>query len=307
MKHSNSPIAWRQGFAQSTTTGLNMAWEIAGPDDAETILMVAGLGCQLTMWNDDFCAPLLERGYRLVRFDNRDIGLSDQHPTHMKVNVPATFIRNKFGLQTPTNYRLDTMGNDAIGLIDALELNRPHLLGISMGGMISQIVAAKAPEKIGKLVTLMSSTNNPKLPMPTPNVLHNMFLKKPKSQKIDDVVEHVERVFTAIGSPGYPPDPIKLRERARLSYHRAYKPAGVLRQTHCVVATGSIEEYTRAIKVPTCVIHGLDDPLLKKACSERIAKLVPNSRLHLIKGLGHDLPEPLAPTFAEIIHSHLTN
>jgi len=145
------------------------------------------------------------------------------------------------------------------------------------------------------------------LPMPTPNVLHNMFLKKPKSQNIEDVVEHVERVFTAIGSPGFPPDPIKLRERARISYNRAYKPAGVLRQTHCVVATGSIEDYTRAIKVPTCVIHGLDDPLLKKACSERIAKLVPNSRLHLIKGLGHDLPEALAPTFAEIIHSHLEN
>eukprot|EP01030_Chromulinospumella_sphaerica_P007273 gene7273-7115_t len=152
-------------------------------------------------------------GYRLVRFDNRDIGLTDQHPTSMKVNVPATFIRNKLGLPTPTNYKLDTMANDAIGLIDALELKRPHLLGISMGGMISQIVAAKAPEKIGKLVTLMSSTNNPKLPMPTPNVLHNMFLKKPKSQKIDDVVAH---------------------------------------------------------------------------------------------GLGHDLPEPLAPTFAEIIHSHLS-
>lgn len=307
MKHSNPPITWRQGFAQSTTTGLNMAWEMAGPEDAETILMVAGLGCQLTMWNDDFCAPLLERGYRLVRFDNRDIGLSDQHPTHMKVNVPATFLRNKLGLKTPTNYKLDTMGNDAIGLIDALGLKRPHLLGISMGGMISQIVAAKAPEKVGKLVTLMSSTNHPKLPMPTPNVLHNMFLKKPKSQNIDDVVEHVERVFTAIGSPGFPPDPIKLRERARLSYNRAYKPAGVLRQTHCVVATGSIEDYTKAIKVPTCVIHGMDDPLLKKACSERIVKLVPNSRLHLIKGLGHDLPEPLAPTFAEIIHSHLKN
>lgn len=305
MKNQNMHIDWQQGFAKSATTGLNMAWEIAGPADGETIFMVAGLGCQLTMWNDDFCRPLLERGYRLVRFDNRDIGLTDQHPTSMKVNVPATFIRNKLGLKTPTNYKLDTMANDAIGLMDALELKRPHLLGISMGGMISQIVAAKAPEKIGKLVTLMSSTNNPKLPMPTPNVLHNMFLKKPKSQKIDDVVEHVERVFTAIGSPGYPPDPAKLRERARNSYQRAYKPAGVLRQTHCVVATGSIEDYTREIRVPTCVIHGLDDPLLKKACSERIAKLVPNSRLHLIKGLGHDLPEPLAPTFAEIIHSHL--
>ncbi len=298
-------ITWQQGFTRSNTTGLNLAWEQAGPKDGETILMVAGLGCQLTMWSDEFCAPLLDKGYRLVRFDNRDIGLSDQHPTNMRVNVPATFIRNKFGLKTPTNYKLDTMAEDAIGLIDAMGLKRPHLLGVSMGGMISQIVAAKTPEKIGKLVTLMSSTNNPKLPMPSANVMHNMFLKKPKSSQIDDVVAHVERVFTAIGSPGYPADPARLRERARKSYMRAYKPAGVLRQTHCVVATGSIEDYTREIKVPTCVVHGLDDPLLRKACSERIAKLVPNSRLHLIKGLGHDLPEALAPTFADIIHGHL--
>lgn len=299
-------IDWQSGFARSTKTGLNMAWETAGPQDGETILMVAGLGCQLTMWSDEFCAPLLERGYRLVRFDNRDIGLSDQHPSHMRVNIPATFLRNKLGLKTPTNYRLDLMADDAIGLIDALSLKRPHLLGISMGGMISQIVAAKAPEKIGKLTTLMSSTNSPRLPMPSPSVMHNMFLKKPKSQQIDDVVEHVERVFTAIGSPAYPTDPVKLREKARRSYNRSYKPAGVLRQTHCVVATGSIEDFTRAIKVPTCVIHGLDDRLLKKACSERIAKLVPGSRLHLIKGLGHDLPDPLANTFADIIHSHIS-
>lgn len=305
MNNTNQPIAWQKGFAKSTTTGLNMAWESAGPEQAETILMVAGLGCQLTMWSDEFCAPLLERGYRLVRFDNRDIGLTDQHPTSIKVNVPATFLRNKLGLKTPTNYTLDVMADDAIGLLDALQLKRPHLLGISMGGMISQIMAAKAPEHVGKLITLMSSTNNPKLPMPAPKVINNMFLKKPKSQNIDDVVEHVERVFTTIGSPGYPPDLTKLREKARKSYNRAYKPAGVLRQTHCVVATGSIEEYTRKVQAPTCVIHGLDDPLLKKACSERIAKLIPNARLHLIKGLGHDLPEQLAPTFAEIIHSHL--
>ena len=306
MQHDNKGIDWEHGFAQSTTTGLNMAWEIAGPADGETIFMVAGLGCQLTMWNDEFCAPLLERGYRLVRFDNRDIGLSDQHPSNMKVNVPATFIRNKLGLKTPTNYKLDTMANDAIGLIDALKLKRPHLLGVSMGGMIAQIVAAMAPEKIGKLVTLMSSTNHPRLPMPTPHVMHNMFLKKPKSSSLEDITAHVERVMKAIGSPEYPQDVAKVRERVKKSYHRAYKPAGVLRQTHCVVATGSIEDYTRHIKAPTCVIHGLADPLLRKACSERIAMLVPNSRLHLIKGLGHDLPEPLAPTFAKIIHSHLS-
>lgn len=300
-----SSIQWTAGKAKSTTTGLNMAWEATGPNNAPTILLVAGLGCQLTMWHDSFCQALLDQGYRLVRFDNRDIGLTDDHPTHIRVNIPATFLRAKLGLATPTNYQIETMADDAIGLIEALGLNRPHLLGISMGGMISQIVAAKAPEKIGKLITLMSSTNSPKLPGPTPNVMLNMFIKKPKSQHVEHVAEHVERVFTAIGSPGYPPNRALIRERVRMSYARAYRPAGVLRQTHCVVATGSIEKFTKQIKVPTCVIHGVDDPLLKKECSERIAKLVPGSKLHLIKGLGHDLPEALSPMFAEIVHAHI--
>lgn len=298
-------INWTAGKTQSTT-GLNMAWESAGPEQAPTILLVAGLGCQLTMWHDHFCQPLLDLGYRLVRFDNRDIGLSDQHPSHIKVNIPATFLRAKLGLKTKSNYSIETMADDAIGLIDALGLQRPHLLGISMGGMISQVMAAKAPQKIGKLITLMSSTNSPKLPGPTPNVMLNMFLRKPKSQRVDDVAAHVERVFTAIGSPGYPPVPAEIRARVKESYARAYKPAGVIRQTHCVVANGSIERFTQSITVPTCVIHGMDDPLLKKECSERIAKLIPNSKLHLIQGLGHDLPEGLSLNFSTIIHQHLS-
>lgn len=300
----NTPIQWQQGTSRSTTTGLNMAWEMAGPDNAPTIVLVAGLACQLTMWNDAFCQPLLDKGYRLLRFDNRDMGLTEEHPQTLPMNVPLTILRTRLGLKTPTHYTLDVLADDALGLIQALQLNRPHLLGISMGGMIAQIMAAKRPELIGKLVTLMSSTNNPNLPPPSPKVMLNMFLRRPKSKAVDDVVEHVERLFTTIGSPGYPPDRNEIRQRARAAYARSYRPAGALRQTHGVIATGSIEHYTRQIKVPTCVIHGLDDPLLKKACSERIAKLVPDARLHLIKGLGHDLPAALAPTFAEIVHAH---
>lgn len=298
------PIRWSNGMTTSTT-GLNMAWESAGNPDAPVILLIGGLGCQLTMWHDQFCQPLIDAGYRLIRFDNRDIGLTDQHPTSMRVDIQKTFIKKKFGMKVESNYSIETMADDALGLIEALGLTKPHLIGISMGGMIGQIMAAKGGDKIGKLVTLMSSTNHPRLPGPTLKVLLNMFLKKPKSQQIDDVVEHVERVMTTIGSPGYPPNLEKLRERTRNSYARAYKPAGVIRQTHCVLSTGSIEEFTKQIKVPTCVIHGVQDPLLKKACSERIHKLIPHSKLHLIDGLGHDLPDELGPHFAKIIHAHL--
>lgn len=297
-------ISWTSGITTSTT-GLNMAWESAGDENAQPILLIAGLGCQLTMWHDEFCKPLIAKGYRVIRFDNRDIGLSDNHPTSMRVNIQSTFLRNKLGLKTPTNYTIDVMADDALGLIDAMGLKSPHLVGVSMGGMISQIMAAKAPEKIGKLVVLMSSTNSPKLPGPSLNVLYNMFLRKPKSQRLDDVVEHVERVMTAIGSPAYPPNIEKLRERTKSAYARSYKPAGVVRQTHCVVATGSIEKYTKDVKVPTCIIHGLQDPLLKKACGERIHHLIKGSRLHLIDGLGHDLPDEMSQQFGEIITTHL--
>lgn len=304
MFNDKLPIEWQAGQVRSTT-GLNMAYEQAGPEQAPTIVLIAGLGCQLTMFADHFCRPLLQAGYRLLRFDNRDMGLTDEHPTPFKVNIPATFVRAKLGLSSPSPYTLETMADDALGLIKALQLQRPHLLGVSMGGMIGQIMAAKAPEQIGKLVTLMSSTNHPDLPGPTANVMLNMFLRKPKSKHVDHIVEHVERVFTAIGSPGYPLDVPDIHRRTRAAYARSFRPAGALRQTQCVVASGSIEHFTKSILVPTCVIHGMDDPLLKRACGERIAKLVPDAKLHLIKGLGHDLPQPLSERFGEIIHSHL--
>lgn len=284
-----------------------MAWESAGHETAPTILLIAGLASQLTMWNDDFCAPLIEHGYRLVRFDNRDMGLTEEHPKHMRVNIPLTFMRNKLGLYTPSNYKLDLLADDTLGLIEALKLNKPHLLGISMGGMVAQIMAAKAPDSLGKLVLLMSSTNHVRLPMPSMNVMRNMFLKVPKSHDMEDVVKHVERVMTAIGSPAYPTSPEKLRTRARAAYERSFRPTGTLRQTHSVIATSSIEPYTREIRQATCVIHGLHDPLLKKECAQRICSLVPNSQLHLIPGLGHDLPEALSGTFGKIIHSHLSS
>ncbi|MDX1670062.1 MAG: alpha/beta hydrolase, partial [Limnobacter sp.] len=183
----NSSIQWTHGITTSTT-GLNMAWEAAGDEKGPVVLLIGGLGCQLTMWHDEFCKPLLDLGYRLIRFDNRDIGLTDQHPSSMRVNVQRTYIQKMMGKKVPTNYTLEQMADDALGLIDALNLDKPHLVGISMGGMIGQIMAAKGADKIGKLVTLMSSTNHHRLPGPTLKVFFNMFLRKPKSQKEDDVV-----------------------------------------------------------------------------------------------------------------------
>lgn len=304
METALAPITWNTGKTK-LSNGLTFCWESAGNETAPTVLLVAGLACQLTMWHNPFCLALLKRGYRVVRFDNRDAGLTSDHPHPFKTNVYSTFMRYHLRMGTPANYTLETMADDTLELIDGLELKKPHLVGISMGGMITQIAAAKQPEKVNKIVLLMSSTNCPTMPVPSLSVLVNMFIRKPKSSRIDDVVEHVERVMRTIGSPAYPLDRDLLHERTREAYKRAFRPEGILRQTQSVIATGSIENFTQRIKAPACIIHGLADPLLKPSCAERLNKLIPNSKVRFIEGLGHDLPDPLSERFSTIMHEHL--
>ncbi|NJM33170.1 MAG: alpha/beta hydrolase [Limnobacter sp.] len=303
-KPTGSLIDWKADRTQSTT-GLHMAWESAGREDAPTIVLIAGLACQLTLWHDDFCLPLLQLGYRLIRFDNRDVGLTDEHPAYQPASIPFTFLKNRFGVGTRSMYTLETLADDALGLITALGLEKPHLVGISMGGMIAQIMAAKAAQKIGKLVLLMTGTNQRDLPPPAVKVMWSMFMRKPRSDSEQDVVLHTERVMRIIGSRAYPTDRETLRKRIQAAYRRAFHPLGIIRQTHCVVASGSIAHFTRVIAVPTLIVHGTKDRLLKPACAIRLEKLIAGSKLHFIPGLAHDLPEQLSQTFAGLIHAHL--
>ncbi len=295
-------IEWTQGYV--TANGLRLAYETAGSTGAPALLLVAGLGCQLTMWPDAFCLELLNKGYRVIRFDNRDIGLSEDSNRGVRFNIPMDFVKARLGLTIRSNYTLHDMADDAAGLIEALKLDKPHVVGISMGGMISQLIAAKYPGRVGRLSILMSSTNSPRLPGPTANVVHQMFLKAPRDKSAQAYCEHVARVFTAIGSPQYPTSQADLRSAAMASFERSRRPAGVLRQTNAIMASGSIEKWTAQVKAPTLVIHGQDDPLLRLACGQRVAQLIPAAKLEVIPGMGHDLPGPLLPRLAHLIHQH---
>lgn len=294
--------AWQTGTVNAN--GIHLFYESAGPVSAPAVVLVAGLGCQVTMWPEVFCLHLLECGFRVIRFDNRDIGLSSEVNRHVKVSMPVAFLKAKLGLPIASNYTLMDMADDLIGLLDALQLPSAHVVGISMGGMISQIAAAKHPQRIASLSLIMTSTNHPSLPGPDAKVLHKMFLKRPRDASVDAFCDHIEGVFSAIGSPDYPTPRQELRAAAQHSYHRSRRPAGVMRQTNAVVATGSIEEFTRRISTPSLVIHGAKDPLLKPACGKRVAKLIPGAHLELIEGMGHDLPDALCPKLARLIALH---
>lgn len=295
-------IDWQRGEAEAN--GITLQYEIAGPAQGEPLLLVMGLSAQLIHWPDAFCAQLAARGFRVIRFDNRDIGLSGSGNRGIRFNLQRDMLRSKLGLKPEANYTLHDMARDTIGLLDALGIRRGHLAGASMGGMISQIVAATFPERVLSLTSIMSSTNSPKLPMPRPDVL--LKLAPPFGVKHDraSVIARTVALFEAIGSPGYPTSRAEREKTAADAFDRAYRPAGIARQTHAILATGSFEDLLGNVRAPTQVVHGLDDPLVRPAGGKRSAQLIPGARLALVEGMGHDFPEGLFPRWVELINDN---
>ena len=294
-----APISWQRGDAD--VHGLKIHYEMAGPAHGDPLLLVMGLGGQLVLWPDAFCAQLIAQGFRVIRFDNRDIGLSGSGNRRVPIRLQRDMVLSKLGAKISANYTLHDLAKDTVGLMDALGIAKAHLVGVSMGGMISQIVAGRYPDRVLSLTSIMSNTNSPKLPLPKLSVL--LRLAPPFGVRHDraSVIARTVKLFEMIGSPGYP-TPLAERERiAALAFDRAYKPSGVLRQTHGILATGSFEELLPHITAPTQVIHGLDDPLVPVAGGKRSAQLIRGARLELIKGMGHDFPAGLFPRWTQLI------
>lgn len=294
-----TPLAWQRGDV--TANGIKIHYEMTGPAHGDALLLVMGLSAQLVHWPDAFCAQLVDKGFRVIRFDNRDIGLSGSGASRVRIRLQRDMLRSKLGAKIDANYTLYDMAKDTVGLLDALGIAKAHLVGASMGGMISQIVAATHPERVLSLTSIMSSTNSPKLPLPKFSVL--LQLAPPFGVKHDraSVIARVVKMFGLIGSPGYP-TPLAERQRvAALAFDRAYRPAGMLRQTHGILATGSFEHVLGNVQAPTQVIHGLDDPLVNVAGGRRSAQLIRGAKLELIPGMGHDFPAGLFPRWVELI------
>ncbi|MDV7134281.1 alpha/beta fold hydrolase [Williamsia muralis] len=291
-----SEIENRVGTAQ--VGDITIAYEDMGDPNDPAVLLIMGLSAQLTFWQTAFCESIAARGYRVIRFDNRDIGLS----THLDgVRVGGSMLtrmaRHQLGLPSDVPYTLVDMAQDAVGLLDTLEIEKAHVVGGSMGGMIAQVLAGRHPERVLSLAIFFSSTNEAFLPPPDPRKLWALLSGPGKGATREAYIENAAKAIRAIGSPKYELSWDEALRRSTAAYDRAHDPAGVVRQTCAVMGTGSLKKYTTAIAAPTVVIHGKADGLMRPSGGKAIARAIKGSKLVLIDGMGHDLPEPLWPQF----------
>ncbi|WP_375177396.1 alpha/beta fold hydrolase [Marinobacter mobilis] len=283
-----------------TANGLSFCVETRGDPQGEPVIFIMGLGAQMTLWPEALLDAYAREGYRVIRFDNRDIGLSSHLQERLQGHPLTVMARHRLGLTVDGPYSLYDMATDVRGLMKAMGLESAHLVGVSMGGMIAQLVASTWPRQVRSLLLIMTSTNSPRLPMPKPQLIVRLAGMGPKGHDEASVVERGADFWRAIQSPGYPADEGRIRERIANEFRRSYHPAGILRQTRAILATGSLSPLTRRITLPTTIVHGTDDPLVRPQAARQLAYLLPHARLELIKGMGHDLPEPLLPRFAEL-------
>jgi len=289
-------------MARAEANGISIEYDSLGDEDAETILLVAGLGMQMIRWSAEFRETLAAQGFRVVRFDNRDVGLT----THFNdVPVPelnAVAAAVALGQRPDVPYTLYDMADDAAALLDVLEIERAHVVGASMGGMIAQLVASEHPHRTASLTSIMSNTGNPALPPATPEAMA-VLLQRPPSPFEDEAgfLAHSLRSARVIGSPGYPIDEAEQQAQALAAARRAYNPAGFGRQIAAVTATGDRRPRLNAITAPTLVIHGAADPLVPLAGGEDTAANIEGAELKVIEGMGHDLPPALFETLAQAI------
>ena len=273
--------------------GIEIEVEDTGGEGRPVVLLIMGLNMQLIAWPDNFVTGLVRAGFRVVRFDNRDAGLSTQLDEAGTRNLLWQGLRYRFGLPVQSAYGLQDMANDAIGVLDALGIRRAHVLGASMGGMIAQRVAATVPERVTSLVSLMSSSGARGLPGPRGDVVA-LMMRRPVKRDEASLVAHSMRLVRLIAGPFYPPDEAALRARLTTAIRRAYRPRGLMRQIAAVAADSGRERLLARIACPTLVLHGDADPLLPVACGLDTARRIPGARFVPLAGVGHDLTPQIA-------------
>ena len=280
---------------RAQANGIELEYDAFGDSGKPAMLLIMGLGVQMLGWDERFCNLLAERGYYVIRYDNRDIGLSTKIEDGPVPNPLALM----GGDTSSAGYTLDDMADDAAGLLDALDIDAAHVVGVSMGGMIGQVLACRHPERVLSLTSIMSSTGSSESGQPKPEVVAAIITPAPSDR--EGYIDAMVGAFGLIGSPGYPPDEAQLREVIGASYDRSYYPAGFLRQLAAIMASGDRSAAICAIGVPTLVIHGEDDPLITLSGGEATAAAIPGSKLVKIPGMGHDLPPALWPRFVDEI------
>jgi pimeloyl-ACP methyl ester carboxylesterase len=268
--------------------GIELCYETFGDPSRPALLLVMGLGTQMIAWHEDFCGGLAERGFHVIRYDNRDTGRSSRG----RGKPPGALELLRRRPKQPA-YRLEDMADDAAGLLAALGIDAAHVVGASMGGMIAQTLAVRHPERVRSLVSIMSSTGARSSGQPSYRI-YGAFLRRPPRGK-DAYVEYVTRLFRRIGSPGFDRDEDEVREHAARAWERGLNPSGTGRQLAAILASGDRTHALRELDVPALVVHGTEDLLVGPSGGRATAEAIPHARLLMIEGMGHDMPRQIWP------------
>jgi len=287
-----------------SANGLQIEVETQGDPSNPAVMLIMGLGMQLVAWPDELCQVLVDAGYYVIRFDNRDVGLSEKIETGTPPNLPLAMTRYFLHLPLSAPYLIDAMAADSIGVLDALGIKKAHLVGASLGGMIAQMMAANYPKRCLSLTSIMSSSGARGLPYSSWKATRLLLVRPPANASVDQLADHLVRVFDVIGSPGFPASPKMFRDRLSAALRRGYCPDGFARQLLAILATGDRSAMLKMIGKPTLVIHGDCDQLVPVAHGIDTARKIPGAAVKIIPGMGHDLAPGLIPIISEALVAH---
>lgn len=280
--------------------GVQLEVEDHGPPNGEPLVLIMGLGMQLVAWPDGLVELLVARGFRVIRFDNRDIGLSQRFDDLGVPNLPLVAMKAALGLPVHAPYAIADLADDTAALLDALGLASAHVCGASMGGMVAQHLAARHAARVRSLTLMMTTSGARRLPQPSLRV-RAALIGRPARLDVDALVDHYVHLLHVIGSPGFPPDEAELRERLELSIRRSFRPRAVARQIAAIAADGDRSALLARVAAPTAILHGAADPLIPVAAAHDLAAKITGASVEVIPGWGHDLPRELWPRQAEVI------
>jgi pimeloyl-ACP methyl ester carboxylesterase len=282
--------------------GIDICYEIFGEAGAEPMLLIMGLGAQMIHWDDEFCARLAARGFRVIRFDNRDIGKSSRLSGGKRLTAMEMLKLRLLKIPVAAPYKLIDMAKDTTSLMDALGIKSAHLVGASMGGMIAQEIAISFPERVGSLTSIMSTTGNPKLPQSTREAAAILMAPPPTTK--EEYLVRFAQTWKVLRVGSFPEDEALDRGRAERTFARGLNPAGVGRQLRAILASGSRKERLGSVRAPTLVIHGTVDPLVRPEGGKDTAASIPGAKLLMIEGMGHALPILMWPQVIDAIDKH---
>jgi pimeloyl-ACP methyl ester carboxylesterase len=288
---------------QADSNGIRIEYETFGNPSGRPLLLIIGLGGQLLQWDENLCRDLAARGHYVIRYDNRDTGLSTRFDAAGEPDIMAALGKIMGGDKSIAPYTMEDMADDAAGLLDALKIPAAHICGMSMGGMIAQTLAIRHPARVFSLISIYSTTGNPRLPQPGPEVLEALLTPPPVEREAS--IEHMLRMFRMIAGSGFPLDEAWTRRTVAASYDRGFYTPGVARQLLAILTQKDRTAALASVKAPTLVVHGTDDPLVPADAGKATAAAIPGAELMLIEGMGHDLPHGGAwPKIVEAIAVH---